>query len=117
MPCIRRRYHYGAIYIDDEHPELTGRALIGSMLDVTCRNGEIRRESFGGFVDIQYARGQRVKLANIEAYKHDGFFGTAEWLEFGTHSLMLGVYCNGQVAIVLDNGQPVVWCSYPGRPG
>jgi hypothetical protein len=50
MPCIRRRYHYAKVYIDDEAPELIGRLLIGTLLDVQLKGGDYKRIPFGGFL-------------------------------------------------------------------
>lgn len=62
MPCIRRRYHAAAIYIDDEVPELIGKFLVGSQLDVLLKNGDFERMPFGGFCVIQKIYCSRLKL-------------------------------------------------------
>ena len=78
MPCIRRRYHYGCIYIDDENVEIIGRALVGNRLDAMTHCGQTKLVNFGGFLIEPDNITQPIKLRNIEAYSHKGYFSD-EW--------------------------------------
>lgn len=109
MPCIRRRYHYAKIYIDDQAPELLGRELVGSMLDVRLRNGDFKRIPFGGFLRNPLSILSPLKIDNVEAYADQGFY-EGGWIELGGNAIILGAYIRKQAWVVVNDGVPVAWC-------
>ncbi|WP_290571565.1 hypothetical protein [Idiomarina sp.] len=109
MPCIRRRYHYGCIYIDDKHPELIGRALVGNRLDVMRKNDESALIPFGGFILDPIQVHSPIKIQHVEAYAHNGYF-SGDWLELGSNNVVLGSYVNNTAWIVIRDSIPVAWC-------
>ncbi|WP_286824051.1 hypothetical protein [Idiomarina sp. UBA1919] len=112
MACIRRRYHYAKIYIDDEVPELIGKSLVGSQLDVLLKNGDFERRPFGGFLRDPEQLLQPVKILNVEAYADGGYF-TGDWVELSPNALLLGELIEGRTFIVIKDRLPVAWCDYP----
>lgn len=112
MPCIRRRYHYAKIYIDDEVPELIGNALVGNRLDVQLSNGDFKRVPFGGFLRDPENRLQPVKIQNIEAYADGGYF-VGDWVELSPNALLLGEIIDGRVFVIVFDKLPKAWCDFP----
>jgi len=111
MPCIRRRYHYAKIYIDDDAPELIGKAVVGSKLDVLLKNGDYERLSFGGFLRDPEQLLQPVKILNVEAYADGGYF-VGDWIELTPNALVLGELIAGKTFVVIYDKMPVAWCDY-----
>jgi len=112
MPCIRRRYHAAAIYIDDEVPELIGKFLVGSQLDVLLKNGDFERMPFGGFLRDPKNLLQPIKIVNVEAYADSGYF-TGDWIELSPNAMRLGELIGGRVFIVIYDKLPKAWCDIP----
>lgn len=112
MPCVRRRYHYAKIYIDDEVPELKGRALVADKLDVRLKNGDFVRMPFGGFLRDPKTLLQPVKILNIEAYADSGYF-VGDWVELSPNALLLGEIIDGRVFIIVFGKLPKAWCDFP----
>ncbi|MAD65658.1 MAG: hypothetical protein CME37_19375 [Haliea sp.] len=112
MPCIRRRYHYAKVYIDDEAPELIGKLLVGTLLDVQLKNGDYKRVPFGGFLRDPEIMRRPIKIKNIEAYSDTGFYDS-NWIEFGPEALALGSLIDNKAWFVVYRGFPLVWCELP----
>jgi hypothetical protein len=112
MPCIRRLYNYGIVYLK---PEPIGKfRLVGQTVDVVTRTDEFRRIDFAGFVHIDDAKpaGRLVKIINVSGYSHNECeFGP--WLDYGREAVLLGYYIDGQVWLALQDGLPISWCELP----
>lgn len=109
MPCIRRHYNYGVLYLN---PRLLGKfAMAGQTVDVVIKQGEFKRIKFAGFTDINQlsVTAKRVKIINISGYSHEDT-ELGPWIDYGRDVTMLGVYINGVVWLVLDHGLPIAWC-------
>lgn len=111
MPCIRRRYNYGNIYLNPE-PIGAKFTLAGQTVDVATKTDDFKRLRFAGFVDIAAvpADARQIKLINIVAFNSQAS-ELGEWIEYGLHATMLGVYINGGVWLVLEQGAPIAWCT------
>lgn len=111
MPCIRRRYHFGNVYLAPK--PLGGRfSLAGDTVDAVTRPSGFERVSFGGFInaDAVPANAQRIQLINIVAFNAEAS-ELGSWIEYGLNAVMLGAYLNGKAWLVLDNERPVSWCA------
>lgn len=110
MPCIRRRYNYGNIYL---RPELIGSkfTLAGQTVDAITRTDSFKRLRFGGFIDAVAvpANARRIQLVNIVAFNPEAS-EQGHWQEYGLNAVMLGVYFNGMAWLVLEQGLPLAWC-------
>ena len=110
MPCIRRRYNYGNIYLRPEpiSPKFT---LAGQTVDAVTRTDEFKRVKFAGFIQSTAvpAAAKRIQLVNIVAFNTEAS-ELGNWLEYGSSAVMLGVYLNGAAWLVLEKGLPVAWC-------
>lgn len=109
MPCIRRRYHYAKVYIDDEAPELIGKLLVGSLLDVQMKNGDYSRVPFGGFLRDPETIRRPIKIRNVEAYSDTGFYDS-DWIELGANALVLGALIKDKAWVVVYRKLPLSWC-------
>ena len=112
MPCIRRHYNYGVLYLN---PKLVGKfKLAGNSVDVVTRADEFKRIQLAGFVDCLdiMPESRRVKIVNISGFSHDDH-ELGPWIDYGRKAVMLGCYVNGQVWLVLEHGLPIAWCELP----
>ena len=109
MPCIRRHYNYGIIYLN---PQPLGKfKMAGNTVDVATLTDEFKRIQLGGFIDTAEipSHAKRVKIINISGYSHDNH-ELGQWIDYGREATMLGVYFDGKAWLVLDEGLPVAWC-------
>lgn len=109
MPCIRRNYNYGAVYLN---PKQLGKfAMCGQTVDVATRADEFKRIQFAGFLPASEVpeHAKRVKIINVSAYSHEST-EWGPWIDYGCDVTMLGAYFDGRVWLVLDHQLPVVWC-------
>jgi hypothetical protein len=115
MPCIRRHYNYGIIYLK---PELIGKfKMCGQTVDVVTHTDDFKRIRFAGFLDIADIppQAKRVKLVNISGYSHEST-ELGPWVDYGRNVTMLGAYFDGVVWLVLDAGLPIAWCELKPPP-
>lgn len=113
MPCIRRRYHYGNVWLAPHLIEAT-TALCGQTVDVALPDDQFKRVLFGGFIELgQIAPDMhKVKLLRIEAFNPIASL-VGEWLEYGPNCIMLGAYRAHTAYLVLDGCRPIAWCAMP----
>jgi hypothetical protein len=109
MPCIRRHYNYGLIYLNPA--PIRSKALAGQTVDVVTLTDDFKRIKLGGFLDVASVpvSARRVKLINISAFSHSSD-DMGLWFDYGRNVTMLGAYFDGAVWLVLDGGLPIAWC-------
>lgn len=109
MPCIRRLYNYGLVYLN---PKRIGTfSMAGETVDVATKQRDFKRLNFAGFInsDDVPPGAIRLKLINIIGFSHEQT-ELGPWIDYGRDACMLGSLIKGEVWLVLDHGLPVAWC-------
>lgn len=109
MPCIKRLYNYGLIYLN---PKRIGKfSMAGQTVDVLKKQRDFTRLTFAGFISTADLppSAPRLKLINIIGFSHEET-ELGPWIDYGRNAFMLGSLINGEVWLVLDHGLPIAWC-------
>lgn len=109
MPCIRRHYNYGLIYLNPA--PIRSKALAGQTVDVRTLTDDFKRVSFAGFLDRSALpeRHKLVKIINVSAYS-ESTSEIGDFIDYGRNVTMLGAYISGEIWLILEAASPIVWC-------
>ncbi|EJG0999624.1 hypothetical protein C4G52_RS22200 [Vibrio parahaemolyticus] len=108
MTCIRHRYHYGSILIN-EHKAVAGEHVTGNTIPAKRKNGELAYEPYGGVCDYAFkGKMQKVKLVNIISFFWDDD-GMTEEYAIPLNHVVLGFFMQGKYFIAIKDDKPIHW--------
>lgn len=106
MPCIRRHYNYGIIYLK---PEPLGKfKMAGQTVDVVTLTDDFKRVRLAGFIELANIppQAKRVKLINISGYSHENT-ELGPWVDYGRNTVMLRIF---RLRSVVSAGSQLASC-------